>query len=366
MNILPDNIKPDKYLGKGVEFLVYALVLILIILCFSIVAIFHDDLNIGDLGAYLSGAIGSVIALLVAVFTFLAFYVQYDANKKIQQQFKVQQFESQFYKMLDIHIKNIEAFRIKNFFVHPITSELIRGETKGRRIFLPMIKEFHYLLEIVYSHYNHKLSGKNLVLNRIAYEIFFFGIKSSHLRGRSPDDLIHGKLIADLKSFQNLFRISQSAQRNIKVPNKKKEIKIKIRYIPFSGHESRLSHYFRHLYQTVKQIDEAVNNEVISYLDARRSLASLRAQLSNEEQQLLYYNYICGAGKTWDRLGGKHQFLTNYRMIHNIPLEDGRISEAIEHPRIHFKEYICNFCNEGDELFEWGDNRKKLCQVKVE
>jgi hypothetical protein len=43
----------------------------------------------------------------------------------------------------------------------------------------------------------------------------------------------------------------------------------------------------------------------------------LRSQLTNEEQLLLFYNWYSGYGKQWENETNK--FLTDYRMIHNIP-----------------------------------------------
>jgi hypothetical protein len=361
MGLLPKNIEPDKYLGKGLEYLALSIFLIIIILGISFYAIITGSINLGELGSYLSGAIGSIIALLIAVFTFLAFYVQYDANKKIQEQFKVQQFESQFYKMLDIHIKNVEAFRISGFNL----TNRKEIEIKGRDIFISLVKEYHYLLEIVYSFYKKPLCAKDKDLNWIAWLILFFGTNSNHLAGLRYNDSTHKSLIESLKDFQMFFLGSNGGKRDISIPElgeeeKMTNLNIQLEYIPFDGHESRLAHYYRHLYQTVKLVVEAEKTGIIDYQDSIRYLASLRAQLGNEEQQLLYYNYRYGHGKNWDKRGDKHKFLTKYRMAHNVPLDDSRLSEAIEHPRIHFKDYICKHASEEDSLFEWGDRRKEL------
>ena len=49
--------------------------------------------------------------------------------------------------------------------------------------------------------------------------------------------------------------------------------------------------------------------------------------MSNQEQLLLYYNYRIGFGGKWDKRydrdkdnRGEYEFLTTYKMIHNIPL----------------------------------------------
>lgn len=361
MKLLPNNIEPDEYLGKGLEYLFIGVLFIIIIFCLTIYAIFSQEIALGELGSFLSGSVGSLIALLAAFFTFLAFYVQYDANKRIQQQFKVQQFESQFYKLLDIHVLNIKDFGIRNYNINSKTHVVTRGETKGRRVFLPMIKEFHYLLTILHSFYKSENLEKRKKINAIAYNIFFYGIESNHLKGLDSDDKIIETIKSRLLEFQKRFRDSQSKQRSIAIPpmnggaGRNQILEIKLRYVPFCGHEMRLAHYYRHLYQSVKLVDQALIQNLISYTDSRRYLASLRAQLSNQEQLLLYYNYLCGEGNAWDKLGGKHRFLSFHRMIHNIPLDDERIHNSIENPRDHFEDYISEFGTFEDPIFEWGD-----------
>ena len=55
------------------------------------------------------------------------------------------------------------------------------------------------------------------------------------------------------------------------------------------GHLRRLGHYIRHLFQTVKFVDDQPN-EIISMEDKYSYVSNLRAQLSAHEQILLFYN----------------------------------------------------------------------------
>ncbi|WP_309332877.1 putative phage abortive infection protein [Mucilaginibacter sp.] len=85
-------------------------------------------------------------------------------------------------------------------------------------------------------------------------------------------------------------------------------------YKPFSGHASRLGHYFRHLYLAVKSV--ANSKVIINYEEKMKYLALLRAQLSNHEQILLFYNWLSGYGGDWEN--NNHSFLADYKMIHNL------------------------------------------------
>ena len=111
-----------------------------------------------------------------------------------------------------------------------------------------------------------------------------------------------------------------------------------MKYIPFSGHNSRLGHYFRHLYQTVKYVVEQ-DNEVIK--DKYGYIKIIRAQLSNYEQVLLYYNAISVFGKPWLDEG----YLKDWRMIKNIPLYVANFGPLP-------KEKLGVTNNKGEKLFE--------------
>ena len=132
-------------------------------------------------------------------------------------------------------------------------------------------------------------------------------------------------------------------------------VKMYIKYRPFSGHESRLGHYYRHLFSCVNYVINNEKNNLFDYKTSRHYLKILRSQLSNDEQLMLYYNYMLGAGAEWDKLGKRgNQFLTKYRILHNIPINN---VEIVESPRVHFKEYIEKNKEilSNDPLFEWGD-----------
>lgn len=312
-------------------------------------------LKTGPIGDTIGGITAPFIAFFGAILVYLALKAQIEANTKIQQQFETQKTESQFYTMLNIHIQNVDKFEIQEFDVHPSKQNVEKTHIDGRRVFLPMIEEFHVLIKIIYKFYNKELDSQDNALNRLAYQIFFFGIDSNHVKPPTYDDTVFPKMKNEVKNFQDKFREKESKTRNFVIKGFG-VFEVRTRFVPFAGHESRLAHYYRHLYQTVKQIYDAEMRKAISYNEARRYLATLRAQLSNQEQLLLYYNYMSGFGQSWDRLGGRYQFLTEYRMLHNIPLDDGRISTAFENPRKHFQIFIkSNRVTKNDPLFEWGD-----------
>jgi hypothetical protein len=85
-------------------------------------------------------------------------------------------------------------------------------------------------------------------------------------------------------------------------------------YLPFEGHQSRLGHYYRHLYQTVSFVENKgrpLNINIYEYVK------TIRAQLSTHEQALLLINSQTPLGKNWMTNG----YITNYRMVQNLPMQ---------------------------------------------
>ena len=123
---------------------------------------------------------------------------------------------------------------------------------------------------------------------------------------------------------------------------------MRIKYKPFEGHGhvSRLGHYFRHLFQTVKFVIEQ-DDEIIP--NKYEYIKTLRAQLSTHEQLLLYYNSLSILGKPWNDAN----LLTDYRFIKNIPLP---YADFYKSPKEEFG--IIN--SAGEQLFEWDEISERL------
>jgi hypothetical protein len=102
----------------------------------------------------------------------------------------------------------------------------------------------------------------------------------------------------------------------------------------YGGHQFRLGHYYRHLYQTVKFVDRQktlTEDEKYSYIKI------LRAQLSTYEQALLFFNSLSSLGLIWElnpdmdnhKLGvpvkqsrNERRLITKYNLIKNLPTDE--------------------------------------------
>lgn len=313
-----------------------------------------DFMLTGQIGDTIGGLMNPFIALGGVLITGLAFYVQYKANelqrelfvlnqadtkKQLQDQidhqndqYKRQQIESQFYEMLALHRANITEMKIDGYDFEefkqkdrkdPILLKRFEKSTEGRKVFVTMKTELEFILQ---------LYKKNFPLDKIGfqkcYRIFFSGIDESDRK--HPED----------KEFTKHLRLARAQHRypgeSTLTNNKRKkfgDLDMNFNYKPFSGHASRLGHYFRHLYLVVKSI--ANSTTITNYEDRIKYLRLLRAQLSNHEQILLFYNWLSDYGDTWEN--DSQKFFTEYMMIHNLwwdnLINDDFISQQVNYLR---------------------------------
>lgn len=306
----------------------------------------------GQVGDAISGIMNPFIGIAGVIVTGLAFWIQYQANLQVQEQFTIQQFDAQFYEMIRLHKENVNEMEIEGYIfsddiedfklkipsiekylekkgisVEPNVkiksksrNNRVRKDlklTKGRKVFVTMKTEFECILELLRKNY--------LILNEInfnnCYEIFFFGIdhfekKYGRLVNEDPsqNNIFIEFFINDLKTASANHRndISNISEENRKIF---KGVKLYFNFKPFSGHSSRLGHYYRHLFLIVKSIVSPKTIE-LDEQQKKEYLKILRAQLSNHEQTMLFYNWLGNYGKAWQ--DDKNRFFTKYNMIHNL------------------------------------------------
>lgn len=285
----------------------------------------------GQIGDTIGGLMNPFIALAGVIVTGLAFYIQYKANlqqrelfeleqkeskKQLQdqinnqnQQNKIQQFESQFYEMLKLHRENITEMKINGYDYEETGTvmKLKRFEknTEGRKIFVVMKTEFECILSLY-------AKDKKLDKNGFqkCYRLFFSGL--DEYEKAFPTETIFIEMLK--KARKNHENPSFPIETNKARKEFLDYCKLYFNYKPFSGHSQRLGHYFRHLYLTVKSV---ANSKIVTdYEDRMRYLRIMRAQLSNHEQILLFYNWLSEYGSAWEN--DTHSFFTEYCMIHNL------------------------------------------------
>jgi hypothetical protein len=379
--------KPSKFNKKekmfnGAFFLILtAFALIIFIVCFYIPKwitspsngrIIFDD-STGKIGDSMGGILGPPIALIVAGLTFLAFWMQYHANKILKKDIEKRDetileetFENRYYELLKLHRTNIEDLRLGKDY-------------KNRQVFHWLFVEYKFtfesILNLIYTNQDNMNSSycgfeptdyDKIAL--IAYVLYYWGVGpiSSKMIIPQLKDLCSIAFAEDCISHLNMHKgfykkkvsISENANSKTKAVDfnlvfsydgKKKEERYKFRYMPFDGHAQRLGHYYRHLFLIVKFVAE-YNIEIINDGKKYDYLKILRAQLSSYEQLLLYYNSLSSMGKAWN--DQPNNFIAKFRLIKNIPIP---LTSFAHDPRIKYKDEIEKLKKINIHFFEWDE-----------
>ncbi|RXM49884.1 MULTISPECIES: putative phage abortive infection protein [unclassified Chryseobacterium] len=368
-------------------------VIILVVLSFSIIIfsflapnLLIDnkekfDANSGYIGDTIGGIMNPLITLSSVFITFLAFYMQLRANqiqienfktdlknqnKNIKRQLKLQTnenqrifFEAQFYEMLKLHKENVNEIEVDLYIYNEqktydtsentdsfqekktsvIKSVINVKQIKGRDVFIYLANE----LEIAFKIYRGSKSsalfatGVSSFLNfSIPYKAFFNGYSTLE-EGKYKSTLLGEKQNFDNSILNGKHIVNEFINNNTKS-----------RYPLFEGHENKLGHYYRHLYHIVKFV--AQENDFLTYPEQRKYLRILRAQLSNYEQAMLFYNYLAFAPE-WENT---NKFFSDFRMIHNL-YQDTLINDPFfkqEYQKIKNKQQIARSYKDKDYIFE--------------
>jgi len=329
-------------------FIVGILILTIIPVLITLPAIFHfwDFSQTGQIGDTIGGITAPFIALVGALLTFLAFWIQVKANKVQTKQFKAQdisnkkeRFETKFYDMIKLHRENVSELNIQ-------------GVALGRDCFVEMFNELRFcychLAKLKDSNFHARKLSKEQLYN-IAYLTFFFGIGFR-------ENIAYKELMSKFNEFfifnynDTLSKIQSNWVKNqpitIAHEIEGKKCTLAIKYIPFDGHAAILGHYFRHLFQTAKFIIDQ-DDEIVP--DKYEYIKTLRAQLSTHEQLLLYYNSLSILGEPWN----DNKLLSDYRIVKNILLP---YADFYIQPNDMFGQQNIK----GANIFEWDEILERL------
>lgn len=244
------------------------------------------DSKAGTYGDFIGGFIGTIFALISALLLILTLTNQIiDKNKNA--------IIEQFFKMLDYHLNNINLLEVK----HVLKRKEKEGKIKNRRAFVIFKIQFKRLLDCIRK-INTKLSLNltELEIADITYVIFYYGLDSewkelckSKLSKKYNDrgNLIIDHLLTEKKKLKNKCAICRTNQTS-------------------------LSAYFRNIYNTIKLVDSSA---YLSLEEKKQYITILRAQLSNPELYILYFNVISRFGTKWRASG----YITKYELIKNLP-----------------------------------------------
>lgn len=236
--------------------------------------------NASYLGAFISGYIGTFFALVSVVFL-------YSTLKNQRRDGNIEKFENKYFELIRLHRDNV--------------SEIGIGNSSGKKIFVLLIRELRAIVNIVkrVSIQHDNILGDCEKIFATSYLILFYGIGPNStrilknaLKNNNLTDTFIDNIVTELSHDQN-------------------SIKDSLGFTPFIGQQSILGHYYRHLYQTVWFVD----NKRDVPIDRYGYVKTVRAQLTNHEQALLFINSLSSLGKKW--WDGK--LMIRYKLVKNLP-----------------------------------------------
>lgn len=236
----------------------------------------HDPMQYyGLLGDYLGGVWGTVIGVI----TLVVVYMTWRTARRTDLKSKIYQV---FVEMLRTH--------------EEIVSSIHHGGLSGRDALEVILSEFYY----VYRATRKMVPDDNewSVEQRIdiAYTITYYGPRLHSKQVLAKYDAAKIQKVLDL--------VTLTLHKNAKLPKPKENRR-------FPGHQNRLSHYFRNLFNAYKYINQAELSA-----EEKTALAQvLRAKLSNYEQALLALNVMSHLGQAWERTG----LVCRYWPFKNVP-----------------------------------------------
>ncbi len=301
---------------------------------------------------------------------YLSFKAQTTENKRIA-------FESSFFEMMRIYRENINELRYRKYklddhiiyenrqVIREIFEEFIECYREVKK-FSNSTKMEDYLtpkytdkLKIITKKINPNINLIELARIDIAYSIVFYGIGvegesiiRKNIQKKYNSDYYHKLLyfmklkpkksnkkryknwqIARDMSLKDLHKLVDELYSNRNHPEKNnnlselaKNFKMHLTYEKYyGGHQFRLGHYFRHLFQSFKYLNnhkDLIENEKYAYGKM------YRAQISTYEQALLFINSISPIGMKWEFTPEKQydskantNLITTYNLIKNLPGE---------------------------------------------
>ena len=241
-------------------------------------------------GGFIGGVAGALFGLVSAILLFLNFRSQERSAAR-------QQFEAKFFEMIRLHRENVSEMT----HVDP-DSEDASHPKRGRDVFLSIHRQFREIENYCRKKLpgempDEEVEGLEQKLIDMAFVILFFGLS------RDSRSMLEPYLNPYLEYIE-LNWIYEYLRRE------------KTRYdqaiVKYGGHQSRLGHYYRHMFQTIKYIDQQNN---LSQFEKYDYVRIFRSQLSTYEQEMLFYNSLSQLGKEWK----EKSYITKYQLIKNLP-----------------------------------------------
>ncbi len=258
-------------------------------------------------GDFFGGFIGTIFAILsvfLLIYTTASQHLDTSKNGT----------RDRFFKMLDYHNENTRSIRTPS-----IEAEKSKIIEEGRRAFVVYKIQLKRLLQAITEidqELNINLTDAQKI--DIAYICFYYGQSDTWL------DFIRQKL-----SFHPGGVVI--AEMMLEKVNACKDLKLG------RTNQTELSSYFRNMYNAIKLVN---NDKHLSDSEKIDLVKIYRAQLSNPELYILFFNLVSRFGQKWNEKG----YVEKYELLTNLPVAYCDGYDPKKFFNIRFEE---------DEIFPW-------------
>jgi hypothetical protein len=350
--------------------------------------------NYGLFGDYIGGFVGTLFSLAGFFLIYLTFQSQ-------RENFNRERLENNFFEMIKFHKENVNELQ---FTYYENSNDKVTGvKRKVFKLIFSQFKELWEELEYVFSietidtiykseyliklNLNQEITTRNIDLKQLAqidivFLIVFFGLSkedqltllnlfrekynsiftekilriASLKPKRENDRWIQWKRMSDIEDeglklevfedFNN--KRNDNFQFNIRTFLYFNEQLATVYYDNnynkyYGGHQFRLGHYYRNLFQNVNYINNRID---LDYDEKYSYVKLLRVHLSNYEQIMLFLNSISSIGNNWEinQKDVNRHLMTKYNLIKNIPHQNilGTINIKSYYHSIEYENFDSN------------------------
>lgn len=252
------------------------------------------------------GLYGDSYGIWNAFFSALAFfgvvYTLWHQNKETAKRSLI----DQYYKMLDFQQTMIDDMAVPSVSRNKTNTATIMNKTamelkvmegsgvKGRKSFVEYKAQLKHLMKAVQEISIEKdLNLGEMDVADIAYAVFYYGA---------------GK---DIKPFMHEY-LKDYEQKELLTDEILAKIAKDKKHVLGRTNQNYMSVYSRNMYNAIKLIDQT---KLLTEEEKVRYVKVLRAQLSNAELYVLFFNLLSRFGKKWIA----NNYVVKYQLIQNLP-----------------------------------------------
>ena len=277
-------------MGIGIFFTALSILLFIIFIFNRQFLSFSGILDIElatNFGTFFQGLVGTTAGISSSLLVLCVFFMQ-------RKQEDISQLENIYFKMLDFHRENVNSIVIDNYKLW------MKDKKEKAQAFVSFKLQLFDCIDMV-SDINNKLNKKlsKKEIADVAYMVFYYGVDRQWI------GFLEKLLIGYDENLLQLIFSCINTQKTITFTNNNPKDLGKT-------NQTILSTYFRNMYNAIMLIHKS---DILNKEQKKKYIRIFRAQLSNPELVILFFNVLSRFGKKWN----ENNIIIEYELIKNLP-----------------------------------------------